>query len=136
EGDPEDPPIYHYTEGNKSPDFVDVAFSAHIREVWLEWLDISEQQQEIYRETSTPQARKYEDWMVRKRVIDALHEETRQFRWRLLETVYREDVSKDRFTSPREFQERWLREFTLSETWLKLQEAGLRTLYGWIDPPR
>ena len=39
DGNPDDPAVYHYSEGEAQPRRVDVAFTTHIREVWLGWLD-------------------------------------------------------------------------------------------------
>jgi hypothetical protein len=132
--DPVDPPVYHYMECEPDAQPIDIAFSVHIREGVLEWLDTfrpSEYMREIGEWREKPNA----EWLKRKHILDALYAEADEIRKDLLETVHDEDIAADTITSPRAFQERWIAEFSSTETWVKFQKEGLRMHFGWITPP-
>ena len=136
EGNSNDPSVFHFMEGNAQPRQISVAFTAYIREMWLEGLDFPAQSEERINEIGSWREKGYDDWMARKRIIDNLRAEASTVRRQLLETVHQEDLAKDEITAPRAFQERWLHEFSSSETWQKLQKEGLRMPFGWVDPPK
>lgn len=116
-GEAEDPPVFHCMEG-EHPTPVTVAFSCYIREAWLQWLNVSN-----------------EEPLTHSQLVEVLRTEANEFRCQLIERVHHEDLTHDEITGPRQFQERWLEAFSKSEVWNRMQSEGLRMPYGWITPP-
>ena len=133
-GNPDDPPVFHFMEGDALPKQVDVAFSASMRNKWLIWLDHQVWNEQIIKEMR--RNKDIDEWLARKRILDNLDAETRAFRKELINRIYQEDLTKDILTGPRAFQERWKKEFAASEVWQKLKREGLRFPYDFIDAPK
>ena len=133
EGDPEDPPVYRYLKGATHPTQASIAFSAYMRETWLGWLEFPAWSWENIQEVRLVKGKGEETRLKREQLRSALHQEAREVRNKLICQAYREDIRRGRITGPKEFQRRWVREFSQTETWKRFQAAGLRMPFGWID---
>jgi hypothetical protein len=133
--DPDDPPVFHFMEGDDKSHQVSKAFSNNIREELLSWLDFPAWDKENRHEIGSWQSKGYESWLARKRIMDTLRGEAAGFRRQLIAKIHDEDLVRNEITGPRQFQERWLETFPRSEIWRKLQSEGLRMPFDWIDPP-
>jgi hypothetical protein len=132
QGNPDDPPVFHFSEGHNLPTQVDMAFSVSMRGKWLIWLDHKGWNDQIIKEM---RHKNVDEWLARKKVLNILDTEVREFRQELAARIYQEDMTKDVLTGPRAFQERWKKEFAASDVWQKLKTEGLRFPYDFIDPP-
>jgi len=73
----ENPPVFQYPEAELRPNKISLAFTSYIREVWIEWLNVSASYTEFV-------------WS----------DEANDLRQKFIEAVHQEDLVKDSFTSP------------------------------------
>jgi hypothetical protein len=122
-GDPDDPPVFRFGDDDSSYRIVESAYSVFMREMWLEWLEIPEKD----RREDTFKSQEY--------FIHVIRQEAKHLRQYLIEDIYQEDLDRGEITGPRDFQARWIAEFSASDIWQKFQVEGLRFPYNWVIPP-